>query len=873
MPILNRNLASRNRVGCTTEAFELTVKRKVQRSSCEGAGWVPKVTTPFPRSAAVAALVLVGLAQLVGLMVVLLVTATPKDTPPTPTNWTNASLPLDSHPHFSLDRAYAHLQVITRAPHHFNMRANDEVRDFILDYAYRVRDQINRKVEVVDDRNTFTFTGHDTPTNLLGRSNVTGYMESGNVLVRIRGSAGTKNALLISAHFDSVQLSYGANDNGVGVAVAMEMLRLASVHPPKHDLIFNFNNHEEAGVLGSVAFMAHKWAPSVKAFLNLEGSGAGGRVLLFQCSNPKLVALARAIPRPTTSVLGNDLFQMRVINSVTDYAVYSNRRAIPGVDFAIYRNRAVYHTALDNFHHAFPATLSSMGESLWPLAQAIDRSDFLDADPTVQPAGIFYSLLSLVSFHYSFATDHAIGLAVMLLLLLTVILCGTLPKCRRGMSPDRWALAVGPAAKALLAIGVNLLAIHRHWVLLYVMNMLLAAACVAVADGLFRGDQPCHRRFQASAFALAGVWLLAMVGQRVAGIAQVGILYLMTWFVCAYVGTFALTLVVDLFAGWKGKPSNAQPRIREGLLGALQITVMGFVPCVLLHDAVNTVMGSMSQSLVTGTSPMLVYTLLSAFGLMALLPAIPIFSLAGDHLRVTLPFIGLAWLGLVVAALLVPPLSPQDPSTLFWGQTYDLATLSSPVTVRGLVGLGEAAPKLLEASARTPTLFKLIPGSPFATLTFEGLEPTFEVPPAELIKITHLPSNRTRRFQVKAHDTRKCRLAIPTAIQLTHLKGVGYQPIPTNRPPPRFGAANTNPSHLVYLLRRKFEAGPWTVSFHTNLPRNQKIQITVTCYYDEYLDHVPALAPLHLTPNKFLPETLTVSTNAHVLEVRKAVEV
>ncbi|KAJ9050571.1 hypothetical protein DSO57_1013372 [Entomophthora muscae] len=428
MPLLNRN-----RVSCTSEAFEIAKRKNETHTPSEN------VTRPV----ALSIFGLVIFAQLLAFGLVLLITHTTNDTPPTPLA-NNSSAVLAMTPDFSVHAAYAHLEVITRHPHFFNMRANDDVRNYILDYANRVRTQINPSIQVLDDNTPVAFTGKDTPTGMFGNSNVTGYLESGNVLVRIQGSANTGNALLISAHFDSVQLSYGANDNGIGVVAAMEMVRLFALHPPKHDLIFNFNNFEEAGVLGSVAFMAHEWASTVRAFLNLEGAGAGGRVLLFQCSNPRLAELARAIPRPTTSVLGNDLFQMRVINSVTDYAVYSGKKGIPGVDFAIFRNRAVYHTLLDNIQHAYMSTLESMGQSLWPLAQAIDESSFLESKPQIESAGVFYSLLSLATFQYSFVTDHILGAAAMILILLTVTIYLACPKLQRGFYPDRWTFAAWP---------------------------------------------------------------------------------------------------------------------------------------------------------------------------------------------------------------------------------------------------------------------------------------------------------------------------------------------------------------------------------------------------------------------------------------------
>jgi Zn-dependent M28 family amino/carboxypeptidase len=80
---------------------------------------------------------------------------------------------------------------------------------------------------------------------------------------------------------DSVSTSYGATDDGGGVSVALALMRHLIYHPVEHTVIFNINNAEEDGLLGSTAFMGaspnsttetgpgHPWKKYVKAFINL----------------------------------------------------------------------------------------------------------------------------------------------------------------------------------------------------------------------------------------------------------------------------------------------------------------------------------------------------------------------------------------------------------------------------------------------------------------------------------------------------------------------------------------------------------------------------------------------------------------------------
>lgn len=65
----------------------------------------------------------------------------------------------------------------------------------------------------------------------------------------------------------------------------LEILRVLSLQSylNQHSILFLFNGAEETPLQASHGFITqHEWAGNIKAFLNLESVGSGGREILFQ---------------------------------------------------------------------------------------------------------------------------------------------------------------------------------------------------------------------------------------------------------------------------------------------------------------------------------------------------------------------------------------------------------------------------------------------------------------------------------------------------------------------------------------------------------------------------------------------------------------
>jgi hypothetical protein len=112
---------------------------------------------------------------------------------------------------FSLDNVEMVLRNITQRPHMYNSDDNLRVRDYLIGELLSISANSKNKIQV----------WHNDSTNLIVNNN---YFESSNIVVRIRGNASRNSALLVSAHYDSTSLSHGVTDDGIAVAVILEVL-------------------------------------------------------------------------------------------------------------------------------------------------------------------------------------------------------------------------------------------------------------------------------------------------------------------------------------------------------------------------------------------------------------------------------------------------------------------------------------------------------------------------------------------------------------------------------------------------------------------------------------------------------------------------
>ncbi|XP_042308503.1 endoplasmic reticulum metallopeptidase 1 isoform X1 [Sceloporus undulatus] len=204
-----------------------------------------------------------------------------------------------------------------------------------------------------------------------------------NVVVKLEPRSGAEHAVLANCHFDSVPNTLGASDDAVSCSVMLEILHTLSKssEPLKHAVIFLFNGAEESLLQASHGFITqHHWAKSVRAFINLEAAGVGGKELVFQTGpeNPWLVqAYISAAKHPFGCVVAQEVFQSGVIPAETDFRIYRDFGNVPGIDLAFIENGYIYHTKYDTADRILTDSIQRAGDNILGVLKYLATSDKL----------------------------------------------------------------------------------------------------------------------------------------------------------------------------------------------------------------------------------------------------------------------------------------------------------------------------------------------------------------------------------------------------------------------------------------------------------------------------------------------------------------
>ena len=261
---------------------------------------------------------------------------------------------------FSVANTERDIEVISREPHSVNhpvQRAT--VREYL---EFRLEELGYNPVNYI----------YDSVINRFGKpievTNVYGYRSS---------SEGNPYILLI-AHYDSHfkqkvkdknVLSLGAADDGYGLSVILELIRLANFYKENwlQGVKVLFTDSEESDLEG--VKYAIKMNPEifkdVSLVINIEARGIKGPAILFETSSgsSSVIDLYSHAAKPYGYSLTAAIYS--IMPNYTDFTLL--KEILPGMNFSVIDNLNFYHTDLDNFDNISHRSIMHYGVQIEPL--------------------------------------------------------------------------------------------------------------------------------------------------------------------------------------------------------------------------------------------------------------------------------------------------------------------------------------------------------------------------------------------------------------------------------------------------------------------------------------------------------------------------
>lgn len=293
---------------------------------------------------------------------------------------------------FSSARAFEHVRQIALKPHPPGSAEHIRVRDMIRQELAKLG--VNSEIETGTAANPRIATRFRAAVPA-------GTVE--NIIARLPGRDSTK-AILLAAHYDSVQNAPGAADNGSGVAALLETLRaLKAGKPLRNDVLFLFSDGEEAGSLGARLFAQEHadYAPEFGLVLNLDARGVTGQAWMFETTagNQRLIGeFAGTAPYPSANSFTADLYKLLAAD--TDFTELKHS-ALYGMNFAFIESPAYYHAMGDSEANLDQRSLQQEGANLLALVRDFGEKDFRASPQATKRDSVYFNLPGWILVRYS----------------------------------------------------------------------------------------------------------------------------------------------------------------------------------------------------------------------------------------------------------------------------------------------------------------------------------------------------------------------------------------------------------------------------------------------------------------------------------------
>jgi hypothetical protein len=209
-----------------------------------------------------------------------------------------------------------------------------------------------------------------------------------NVIFRAGPSGG--DAVMLASHYDSVPAGPGAGDDGIGVAVMLEIAKLLADAPPARSVVFLITDGEEMGLIGAHSFVTtDPIASEIAAVINLEARGVRGPAQMFQTSAPNsadVAAFAGGASRPVANSMMTDVY--RLLPNDTDVTEFLPM-GYDALNLALTEGVEFYHTPHDSLANLGRRSVQHMGDNALSSVR-----NFAGAEEASETQVIFADILS-----------------------------------------------------------------------------------------------------------------------------------------------------------------------------------------------------------------------------------------------------------------------------------------------------------------------------------------------------------------------------------------------------------------------------------------------------------------------------------------------
>jgi hypothetical protein len=254
--------------------------------------------------------------------------------------------------------------------------------------------------------------------------------------------SGSGPALLLTAHYDSVEASPGFGDDGIGLAVWLEVAHHLKQNPPTRPVLFLITDGEEAGLLGAGAFVDKQgYGAQVGRIINLEARGVRGPAMMFETSHPNAGVVsdwAKNPARPFSNSMMTAVYEL--LPNSTDLTVHLDA-GFTGINIAISDGLSFYHTAHDDLERLDRRSVQHMGDQALGATRAFLAADWsIDENPNADMAYSDIATRGFIALPETIAT-----LLLGLCFGLSALLFMRPSKAADWKRPDILALALPPA--------------------------------------------------------------------------------------------------------------------------------------------------------------------------------------------------------------------------------------------------------------------------------------------------------------------------------------------------------------------------------------------------------------------------------------------